>query len=149
MCFLNKEKSELCMKQHFKHIFVKIIRLWNGMKVNQVCSYAYFYISSIHFLLLLLFYFLVWKYSSFLLDQIAEGCFCSTMTGIPLQVHSLLVEGLYQERWTYKGLYFKLLFKFLSFLNEVQKLPTVLSRKMDSAYIKIPGVHYFKCQLLC
>lgn len=35
------------MKQHFKYIFVKIIRLSNGMKANQICSYVwYFYICS-------------------------------------------------------------------------------------------------------
>lgn len=100
-CFLNKEKSELCMKQHFKYIFAKIIRLSNGMKGNQLCSYMrYFYICSKQNKNLGVFFlgFFVCKYSPFLLAQIAGGCFCSTSTGIPpLSVHFLLVKGLYQE----------------------------------------------------
>lgn len=35
------------MKQRFKYIFTKIIRLSNGRKINQICSYVwYFYICS-------------------------------------------------------------------------------------------------------
>lgn len=108
------------MKQHFKYVFVKIIRLSNGMKVNQICSYVWcFCICSQQNNLI----FSIYKCSSFLLVQMAKGCFCSAGTGIPpLSVHSLPVEGLYQESCIHKGLYFKLLFKFLSFLNDVERL---------------------------
>lgn len=128
--FFKQGESELCTKQHFKYVFVKIIRLSNGMKVNQVCSYMwYFYICSKQNKKILVF--LVCKYSSFLLAQIAEGCFCSTSIRIPpLSVYYLLVKGLYQETWIHKGLNFKLLFKFLSFLNEVQKATVLCSRKV-------------------
>lgn len=140
------------MKQHFKYIFVKIIRLSNGMKVNQICSYVwYFYICSkqnnnnnkkILF-------FSIWKYSSFLLVQRAKGCFCSTATGIPpLPVYSLLVEGLYQESWIYKGLYFKLLFKFLSLLNDVERLQFCGPERLSRFCIRTPPVPHIECQLV-
>lgn len=68
-------------------------------------------------------FFSICKGSSFLLVQTAKGCFCSAGTGIPpLSVHSLPVEGLYQESWIHKGLSFELFFKFLSFLNDVERL---------------------------
>lgn len=134
------------MKQHFKYIFVKIIRLSNGMKVNQVCSYVwYFYICSKQNKKNLGFF--VRKYYSFLLVQTAKGWFCSTSTCIPpLAVHSLLVKGLYQRSWTHKGLYFKLLFKFLFFLNEMQRLQFSGPERL-SMFFLTPQVPYFKCQL--
>lgn len=84
-------------------------------------------------------FFSICKCSSFLLVQMAKGCFCSTGTGIPpLSVHSLPVEGLYQESWIHKGLYFELLFKFLSFLNDVERLQLCGPERLSMFCIRRP-----------
>lgn len=85
------------------------------------------------------FFFWICKCSSFLLVQTAKGCFSLTGTGIPpLSVHSLPVEGLYQESWIHKEFNFELLFKFLSFLNDVERLQFCGPERLSMFCIRTP-----------